>query len=202
MLFKKKELKIPQHIAFICDGNRRWARGRGMPATAGHAAGADILEPLCEYFFGRGTSTLSFYIFSIENWKRDSKEVKFLMSFFEKEMPKHVARAHEKNIRIKFIGRHDYLPKSIVKMCAKYEKETGGNDAGTGDVAPNLRQARLLREALDDLEKLSSALALGYPPDILGVHLETAAHALAEVTGVLDNEALLDSIFSSFCIGK
>ena len=77
-----------------------------------------------------------------------------------------------------------------------------GKDAGTGDVAPNLRQAGLLREALDDLEQLSAALARGYPPDILGVHLETAAHALAEVTGVLDNEAMLDRIFSSFCIGK
>ncbi|MCL1940155.1 MAG: tRNA uridine-5-carboxymethylaminomethyl(34) synthesis GTPase MnmE [Desulfovibrionaceae bacterium] len=81
-------------------------------------------------------------------------------------------------------------------------RDRGGSDAGTGDVAPNLRQAHLLREALGDLEQLSSALALGHPPDILGIHLETAALALAEVTGVLDNEAMLDSIFSSFCIGK
>jgi len=78
----------------------------------------------------------------------------------------------------------------------------GGNDTGTGDVAPNLRQAHLLREALGDLEQLSAALALGHPPDILGVYLETAAQTLAEVTGALDNEAMLDSIFSSFCIGK
>jgi tRNA modification GTPase len=90
----------------------------------------------------------------------------------------------------------------LAQGLARALRNLGGKDGGGGEIAPNLRQARLLREALDDLEKLSSALALGHPPDILGVHLEAAAHALAEVTGGLDNEALLDSIFSSFCIGK
>lgn len=78
----------------------------------------------------------------------------------------------------------------------------GGSEAGTGDIAPNLRQARLLREALEELEQLTAALGQGYPPDILGVHLEAAAQCLAAVTGVLGNEEMLDSIFSSFCIGK
>ena len=81
----------------------------------------------------------------------------------------------------------------------------GGADVGAGgagDAAPNLRQAGLLREALEDMEKLSSALDLGHPPDILDVHLAAASRALLEVTGALDSEAMLDSIFSSFCIGK
>jgi len=157
---KKKEVKIPQHIAFICDGNRRWARGRGLPATAGHAAGANVLEPLCNYFFPRGVNTLSFYIFSIENWTRDSKEVKFLMDFFESEMPKHVALAHEKNIRIKFIGRHDHLPKAILKMCAKFEKDTSQNDAGTIVFALDYGgQDEIVRAA-------NSAIAAGEPVDL------------------------------------
>jgi len=157
---KKKEIKIPQHIAFICDGNRRWARERGMPATAGHAAGAYVLEPLCNYFFPRGVNTLSFYIFSIENWARDSKEVKFLMDFFEKEMPKHVARAHEKNIRIKFIGRRDHLPKTILKLCTKFEKETSENDAGTIVFALDYGgQDEIIRAA-------NEAIAAGQPVDM------------------------------------
>jgi len=80
----------------------------------------------------------------------------------------------------------------------------GGNSdsGGAGEVAPNLRQAGLLRKALEDMEALSHAFAQGYPPDILDIHLAAAAHTLAEVTGVFDNEAMLDSIFSSFCIGK
>jgi tRNA modification GTPase len=88
---------------------------------------------------------------------------------------------------------------------ARALRNLGGDNGGAGsdtEIAPNLRQAGLLREALDDLETLSHALAQGHPPDILGVHLEAAAQALAEVTGVLDNEAMLDRIFSSFCIGK
>ncbi|MCL1892500.1 MAG: polyprenyl diphosphate synthase [Alphaproteobacteria bacterium] len=157
---KRKELKIPQHIAFICDGNRRWAKRRGMPVVAGHAAGANILDPLCEYFFSRGVSTLSFYIFSIENWGRDSKEVKFLMDFFESEMPKHVGRAHQKNIRIKFIGRRDHLPKSILKMCEKYEKETAENDAGTIVFALDYGgQDEIVRAT-------NAAIAAGAPVDI------------------------------------
>lgn len=70
------------------------------------------------------------------------------------------------------------------------------------DIAPNLRQSQLLRQADEELAALGPALAAGYPPDILAVHLEAAAARLDEVTGSADNQALLDRIFSAFCIGK
>lgn len=128
---KKKEIKAPQHVAFICDGNRRWARQRGMPASYGHEKGADIVDTASEYLIGHGVTTVSFFIFSIENWGRDKKEVKFLMDFMLKEMPKHVKRANEKNIRVKFVGRRDHLSAAVVKMCEKLEKDTEENTAGT-----------------------------------------------------------------------
>ena len=96
----------------------------------------------------------------------------------------------------------DELSSGLGLALRRLDGSGGGSGSGGGDIAPNLRQAALLREALRDLEQLSEALAQGHPPDILGVHLEAAAHCLASVTGVLDNEAVLDSIFSSFCIGK
>lgn len=71
-----------------------------------------------------------------------------------------------------------------------------------GDIAPNLRQAELLRQAFEELVQLRLALRAAHPPDILGVHLEAAADKLDEVTGSSAAEALLDRIFSSFCIGK
>lgn len=71
-----------------------------------------------------------------------------------------------------------------------------------GDVAPNLRQSQLLRQAREELGALIQALSEGHPPDILGVHLDAAIEYLAEVTGSCDNEELLDRIFSEFCIGK
>ncbi len=79
-LFKKKQNtvagtteKVPQHIAFICDGNRRWAEMRGLPPLMGHQAGIANFENLVDWFMQRGVSTITFYIFSTENWKR-SKE--------------------------------------------------------------------------------------------------------------------------------
>lgn len=71
-----------------------------------------------------------------------------------------------------------------------------------GDIAPNLRQSQSLRKAGEELNALEAALEAGYPPDILGVHLEAAVDLLDEVTGSTGNEELLDRIFSSFCIGK
>lgn len=78
----------------------------------------------------------------------------------------------------------------------------GGSEPDHGDIAPNLRQSRLLRQADEELAALSRDLEAGLPPDILGVRLDSAASLLAEVTGAVDNEAILNSIFSSFCIGK
>ena len=122
---------VPQHIAFIMDGNRRWAKMRGQPGIYGHKCGADTAKKVAEYLLERGVSTISFYTFSIENWGRDKAEVKFLMDFIESEMPKHVDFAKEKNARVKFIGRRDHLSKKIVKLCEKFERETAGNTAGT-----------------------------------------------------------------------
>jgi tRNA modification GTPase len=78
----------------------------------------------------------------------------------------------------------------------------GGACCAGGDIAPNLRQSLLLRQTLDELLSFETALAAGYPPDILGVHLEAAAAVLSSVTGASSSEELLNSVFSSFCIGK
>ena len=81
-LFKKKNMpvaldasKVPQHIAFICDGNRRWAENRGLPPLMGHRAGIANFENLVDWFFARGVSTITFFCFSTENWKRPKEEV-------------------------------------------------------------------------------------------------------------------------------
>jgi undecaprenyl diphosphate synthase len=132
MFFKrKKKKKAPEHVAFICDGNRRWARRRGMPATYGHEKGADIVDIAAEYLIKRGVTTVSFFVFSIENWGRDNKEIKFLMDFLAREMPKHVKRAAEKNIRVRFVGRRDHLSPAIIDMCDNLERDTCENTAGT-----------------------------------------------------------------------
>jgi len=132
MLFKKKiDIKTPQHIAFICDGNRRWARKRGMPAVAGYKLGAEVVDKSAEFFINHGVSTVSFFLFSTENWIRPADEVKYLMDLMAAELQQHADRAHEKNIRVKIIGRRDRFSAKMVKMFESIEKKTSENTAGT-----------------------------------------------------------------------
>lgn len=128
---KKKKIKIPQHIAFICDGNRRWAKHRGMPAVAGYKVGADIVDKSAEFFIGRGVSTVSYFLFSTENWLRPKNEVEYLMNLLAAELQQHADRADKKNIRIKIIGRRDRFSAKVIKMFEKIEKQTAENTAGT-----------------------------------------------------------------------
>ncbi len=132
MLFKKKkETKIPQHIAFICDGNRRWARNRGMPAVAGYKLGAEVVDKSAEFFIQHGVSTVSYFLFSTENWLRPADEVKYLMDLMTAELQQHADRAHEKNIRVKIIGRRDRFSAKVIKMFEGIENKTSENTAGT-----------------------------------------------------------------------
>lgn len=132
MLFKKKkETKIPQHIAFICDGNRRWARNRGMPAVAGYKLGAEVVDKSAEFFIQHGVSTVSYFLFSTENWLRPADEVKYLMDLMTAELQQHADRAHKKNIRVKIIGRRDRFSAKVIKMFEGIENKTSENTAGT-----------------------------------------------------------------------
>ena len=136
-LFKKKQAventaaKVPQHIAFICDGNRRWAEQRGLPPLMGHQAGIANFENLVDWFMKRGVSTITFYIFSTENWTRSKDEVDFLMDLFYTEMKKNLKNALEKNLRYRVIGSRDRLPKKLANMCDKLEEQSAENTAGT-----------------------------------------------------------------------
>ncbi len=137
-LFKKKQNtvagtaeKVPQHIAFICDGNRRWAEMRGLPPLMGHQAGIANFENLVDWFMQRGVSTITFYIFSTENWKRSKEEVDFLMDLFYTELKKNMKHAVEKNLRYRVIGSRDKLPKRLANMCDKLEETSAEGSAGT-----------------------------------------------------------------------
>ena len=136
-LFKKKQTventtaKVPQHIAFICDGNRRWAEQRGLPPLMGHQAGIANFENLVDWYMKRGVSTITFYIFSTENWTRSKDEVNFLMDLFYTEMKKNLKNALEKNLRYRVIGSRDKLPKKLANMCDKLEEQSAENTGGT-----------------------------------------------------------------------
>ncbi|MCL1785548.1 MAG: polyprenyl diphosphate synthase [Alphaproteobacteria bacterium] len=122
----------PNHIAFICDGNRTWAKKRGLPAIQGHsrAAGGDISK-MVDWFFARGATTLTYFIFSTENWTRSKEEVDFLMKLFEEVLDRNCKDAKKKNVRFKVIGRRDRVSSALLSKIERLEKETDENTRGT-----------------------------------------------------------------------
>lgn len=137
-LLKKKQSNtvasnapVPKHIAFICDGNRRWAEKRGLPPLMGHQAGIANFENLVDWYISHGVTTITFFVFSTENWDRSDEEVNFLMDLFYTEMKKNLKNALEKNLRYRIIGSRARLPKKLAEMCDKLEQESAENTAGT-----------------------------------------------------------------------
>lgn len=128
---------VPQHIAFICDGNRRWAEMRGLPPLMGHQAGISNFENLVDWFIARGVSTITFFIFSTENWSRSEEEVNFLMDLFYTELNKNMKHAVEKNLRYRIIGSRERLPKKLADLCDKLEETSAENTGGTVAFALN-----------------------------------------------------------------
>ena len=98
---------LPEHVAFIMDGNGRWAKQRNKPRFAGHRKGAEVLEGLCNYLFDNGIKTASFYAFSTENWSRPQDEVEKLMSLMMRMLKKNVPRFIKDEIRLVVSGDLD-----------------------------------------------------------------------------------------------
>ena len=123
------ELKIPEHIAIIMDGNRRWAREKGIETKEGHKAGAENLEEIAKYCNDIGVKYLTVYAFSTENWKRSKDEVSALMLLLKNYLKKFSKNANKENIRINVLGNlnnlEDGLKKSINEAIDRTKKCTG-----------------------------------------------------------------------------
>ena len=98
-----KEL-MPQHIAIIMDGNRRWAKEKGMDTKLGHKAGAETLEKIAAFGNEIGLKYLTVYAFSTENWKRTKEEIGALMLLLQNYLDKFLNRESLRNIRIRVLG--------------------------------------------------------------------------------------------------
>ena len=125
-------MKIPQHIGYIVDGNRRWAKAQNLPTLEGHKRGFEVLKEIVEVSFSRGVKFVSAYIFSTENWNRSAEEVGYLMRLFENYFSKEIRELHDKNIRVLFAGnRTENVSKKLVKIMERAEELTAKNTAGT-----------------------------------------------------------------------
>ncbi|MDQ3098383.1 MAG: polyprenyl diphosphate synthase [bacterium] len=116
--------KIPNHIAIIPDGNRRWAKERGLPTLEGHKKGAEAFVELAKASRKKGIHTLTGWAFSTENWERDITEVRYLMDLFKALIIPNEKLAHEDNVRIRMLGRRDRLPADLLKEIQRVEYDT------------------------------------------------------------------------------
>ena len=163
-------LAPPQHIAIIMDGNGRWAKNRGLPRTAGHAAGGEAFRRIAEYCRTIGVKYLTVYAFSTENWKRSQEEVGGIMRLLGKYLKEALADMEKNGVCFRFFGDLSRLSPDLQKLCREAEERSrvfgggvqvnfclnyGGRDeivraarTFAGEVAQGKRQPQELTEEL------------------------------------------------------
>ena len=115
-------LPVPRHIAIIMDGNGRWAKKRGLPRTAGHAAGAEAFRRIANYCRTLGVEYLTVYAFSTENWKRSEEEVSGIMKLLGNYLKEALSDMEKNHVRFKFFGDLSRLSPSLQKLCLEAEQ--------------------------------------------------------------------------------
>jgi undecaprenyl diphosphate synthase len=139
--------QLPQHVAFIMDGNGRWAKQRGFPRIAGHRQGAKILKDLVRCCKDWGIPALTAYAFSTENWQRPLKEVEFLMRMFERLLRRELAQMDREGVRISFIGDLSVLADSLRQEIENAMAQTAQNQSIHFTVAVNYGSRAELTQA-------------------------------------------------------
>lgn len=127
----------PEHVAIILDGNRRWAKERGLPSLKGHQKGFENIRDLAPYIINKGVKVLSVYAFSTENFKRSEEEVKYLMDIFVNWFNKECDKIHDEDIKIVFSGRKDNLRPDVLDAMEKITEQTKNNKKGIFNICLN-----------------------------------------------------------------
>ena len=171
---------LPQHIAIIMDGNRRWAKNRFMPAALGHAAGAKRVREIVKACAEAGVSHLSLFAFSTENWKRPEDEVSSLMGLFRTYLEREVSSMNDNGVRLRVLGDVSRFAEPLQALIRQAENQTAANTRITLMVCANyggrwdmLQAARAWQAAhpgqsLADLseEALRPFLSTGDAPEV------------------------------------
>jgi undecaprenyl diphosphate synthase len=129
-------LVTPRHVAFICDGNSRWAEARGLPASIGHAAGADRLVECVQSLRQEGVEYCTMYGFSTENWKRSDREIRDILTVIEQTAYAFKSWAMDEHVRVKILGNMNdpRIPRSLHDALVSLEEDTYNSAAARGVV--------------------------------------------------------------------
>lgn len=136
------------HIAFIMDGNRRWAKKKGLPVAAGHKKGAETLINIAKAAKNLGIKYMTVYAFSTENWQREQKEVDELMKLLRYYLDTGFKELQENDVKVKFIGERYMLAPDIIEKMQEIEKNTAKNQSVTLCVALSYGSRQEIVEAV------------------------------------------------------
>lgn len=162
------------HIAFIMDGNGRYARERGLPREYGHTVGAKTFERIIRYCGGIGIKTVTVYAFSTENWKRPKHEVDTIMKIFGEYLKSAIKKAKENDLHVCFLGDGSVFPEAVRKQMHSLTEQTK-NASRTLNVAINYGARAEIAHAVNALleagkstvteEDITSQLYTSHSPD-------------------------------------
>lgn len=175
-LFEKKKQEapcVPRHIAIIMDGNGRWAKSRGLPRTAGHAAGAETFRRIANYCRTLGVEYLTVYAFSTENWKRSEEEIAGIMRLLKNYLLEAMRDMEKNHVRFKFFGDLTRLSPQLRELCRQAEQTSSAyhdvqvnfclNYGGRDEIVQAARRfAREVAQGNRSPEELDEALFEGY----------------------------------------
>ena len=148
---------MPKHIAIIMDGNRRWAKAQGKPASFGHKEGAKTLEKIVRYANKIGLEHITVYAFSTENWKRAEDEVNTLMMLLQSYLDDYSKRADSENIKVKILGDITALSQGMQRSIINCMERTKNNTGITFNIALNYGgRAEIIRAVKTIAEKFKN----------------------------------------------
>ncbi len=156
---------IPQHIAIIADGNRRWARSHGLAVIQGHENAVErTFEPLIRHAATLGVKYLTFWVFSTENWKRSPREIELLMQLFRAGFEKKITLFTENNVKLRIIGDITRFPSDVQDQVKKAVAATSQNTGITVIFAMNYggrdELVRAVSKLVLDQEKKSEPISI------------------------------------------
>ena len=125
---QEPKLLPPRHIAIIMDGNGRWAKNRGLPRTAGHAAGAEAFRKIANYCRQIGVEYLTVYAFSTENWKRSEEEISGIMRLLGLYLKEALRDMKKNRVRFCFFGDLSRLSPKLQKLCLDAQEQSAEYD--------------------------------------------------------------------------
>jgi len=164
---------LPKHIGIIVDGNRRWAKEKGLPTFAGHKKGAERIEEIVKYTQELGIKIITIYAFSTENWKKAKEETSYLMELFETYARNKMGEANNLGIRVRILGDFQRLPDTLQEILTKLITLTRNNEKMIVNLALNYGGRDELVRTFRKLLPLN-VTALELTEELINNNLDTA----------------------------